>query len=329
MRDKGAAVMLVLKGAYGDVSDLAFSPNVALLAATGNGRGLEIWNLPSGTKWAPYKHALRPNDGPIAFHPTHPVCFASRGICVMEIATDTREARQLVINGASVYSFLARAMLPDGSRLISFTIDVHPSNGSLRLLRWEPGKQLTTIWKVAVPGLVARSSQAPQPLVICVAADGATFFTLDAKPSRSYWSLATELTRVSVWSVERGEHLRSAKLPAGTVSKFALSPDSRMFATCRTNALSIWNAADLKVTTRLQNDTKAHFTAVAFHPSGRYLAATSNDMTVKLYDTTTWKIVYTFTWKIGRLRSVAFSPDGTLAAVGSEMGQVVVWDVDL
>ena len=37
----------------------------------------------------------------------------------------------------------------------------------------------------------------------------------------------------------------------------------------------------------------------------------------------------TFTWDVGRLRSVAFSPDGTRAAVGSDTGKVVVWDVDL
>jgi WD40 repeat protein len=74
---------------------------------------------------------------------------------------------------------------------------------------------------------------------------------------------------------------------------------------------------------------RKHFTGVAFHPSGRYLAATSNDETVKLYDTATWQLARTFTWQVGRLRSVAFSPDGTRAAVGSDTGQVVVWDVDL
>lgn len=78
----------------------------------------------------------------------------------------------------------------------------------------------------------------------------------------------------------------------------------------------------------LRNDGRKHFTGVAFHPSGRYLAATSNDETVKLYDTTTWDVARTFTWDIGRLRGVAFSRDGALAAVGSDTGKVVVWDVD-
>jgi WD40 repeat protein len=78
-----------------------------------------------------------------------------------------------------------------------------------------------------------------------------------------------------------------------------------------------------------QNENSHQFTGIAFHPSGRYLAATSNDATVKLYDTTTWQVAKTYTWDIGRMRSIAFSPDGTLAAAGSDTGKVVVWDVDL
>jgi len=76
-------------------------------------------------------------------------------------------------------------------------------------------------------------------------------------------------------------------------------------------------------------DGNKQVTNIAFHPSGKYLAATSNDATVKLYDTTTWQVAKTFTWNIGRMRSIAFSPDGMLAAAGSDTGKVVVWDVDV
>jgi WD40 repeat protein len=79
----------------------------------------------------------------------------------------------------------------------------------------------------------------------------------------------------------------------------------------------------------LRNDTTKLITGLAFHPSGRYLAATSNDATVKLYDTETWKVAKVFTWEIGRMRSVAFSPDGMLAAAGGDKGQIIVWDFDL
>jgi WD40 repeat protein len=73
----------------------------------------------------------------------------------------------------------------------------------------------------------------------------------------------------------------------------------------------------------------SHLTALGFHPSGKYLAATSNDATVRLLDTRTWDVAKTFAWDIGRLRAVALSADGTRAAVGSDTGKVVVWDVDV
>jgi len=66
------------------------------------------------------------------------------------------------------------------------------------------------------------------------------------------------------------------------------------------------------------------------HGKGAFvLGATSNDKTVKLYDIASGQISQTFTWDIGRMRSVAFSPDGLLAAAGSDTGKVVVWDVDV
>ncbi len=79
----------------------------------------------------------------------------------------------------------------------------------------------------------------------------------------------------------------------------------------------------------IRNDNRKHFTDAAFHPSGKCIAATNNDRTVKLYDTATWQESRAFTWDIGRMRSIAFTPDGALAAAGSDTGQVIVWDVDL
>jgi hypothetical protein len=40
-------------------------------------------------------------------------------------------------------------------------------------------------------------------------------------------------------------------------------------------------------------------------------------------------VAQTYSWAVGRLRSVCFSPDGMRAAVGSDTHKVVVFDVDV
>ena len=135
----------------------------------------------------------------------------------------------------------------------------------------------------------------------------------------------------AAYSVANGEQLRRSDPLAGEVKDWALSPDGTTVA-CR---VTVWvyvypvRGSFRKPLAALRNDNRKEFTGVAFHPSGKYLAATSNDATVKLYDTATWEVARTFTWDIGKMRSVCFSPDGTLAAAGSDKGKVVVWDVDL
>jgi WD40 repeat protein len=126
-----------------------------------------------------------------------------------------------------------------------------------------------------------------------------------------------------------GRELRSALQSAIAVGNPVVSQDGYLIAAWHAKTVTVWRRDSWsKPTATLKNDGMKHFTGIAFHPSGRYLGATSNDQTVKLYDTTTWKVAKTFTWKIGRMRSIAFSPDGTLAASGSDSGKVVVWDVD-
>lgn len=71
--------MLVLNGADGDVTELAFSPDGKRLAANGGGRGLEMWDVLARRKWGRFTGGIRFADAPAAFHPTGPLCFADSG----------------------------------------------------------------------------------------------------------------------------------------------------------------------------------------------------------------------------------------------------------
>jgi WD40 repeat protein len=127
-----------------------------------------------------------------------------------------------------------------------------------------------------------------------------------------------------------GDAIRSAAVGGFPSTIPAVSPDGRMIGYTSGEVLLVRRTdEELAIVGRAAHDNAKHFTGLAFHPSGRYLAATSNDATVKLYDTASWQLATTFTWDIGRMRSVAFSPDGTLGAAGSDTGRIVVWDVDV
>jgi WD40 repeat protein len=115
-------------------------------------------------------------------------------------------------------------------------------------------------------------------------------------------------------------------------ARSALSPDGQWLVTLRITRAEFAVRQLIGRATAVRwvgRESPKDLTDLAFHPSGRVLAVTSNDGTVALYDTATWKVGCRFAWEAGKLRCVAFSPDGSLAAAGSDAGQVVVWDVDL
>jgi WD40 repeat protein len=171
----------------------------------------------------------------------------------------------------------------------------------------------SSLWSIVVDGRVT-----DPPLFL---PGGEQFVTLER------WPGARFVTRDSSTGV-----VLSAVVPESQVvlDSPVLSPDGAQIACYRGVQVAVYKVEALRdAPATFANDNPKQFTALAFHPSGRFLAATSNDSTVKLYDTVTWKMVQAFNWDVGRLRSIAFSPDGMLAAVGGDQGKIVVWDVDL
>src|SRR4051794_22160806 len=66
------------------------------------------------------------------------------------------------------------------------------------------------------------------------------------------------------------------------VKSLVVSADRRWLAVMRATRIVVRPTDDLAAApVVIANDSRKEFTGVAFHPSGRYLAATSNDNTVK------------------------------------------------
>jgi WD40 repeat protein len=66
---------------------------------------------------------------------------------------------------------------------------------------------------------------------------------------------------------------------------------------------------------------------VAYSRDGRYLASTSNDQTVRVWDARTGRLLRTFRGHTNRTSGIAFDPDSRRLASSSIDGTVKIWDV--
>ncbi len=150
-------------------------------------------------------------------------------------------------------------------------------------------------------------------------------YVAEAPQPRAYPRLFVIKTR----SALTGEEEATGEYHYASYNHFLFSPYGQQFIAYHKPALLVWSVPEMGKPRIVRNDNLRHFTDVAYHPTSRYLFSTSNDATVVVWDTQSWEPVKRFTWKIGSLKSVAIAPDGTVAAAGSEKGEIVVWDLDL
>lgn len=125
----------------------------------------------------------------------------------------------------------------------------------------------------------------------------------------------------------------------GAVNSLAFAPDgSRLVSGGYDNTIRIWNVQSEKA----EASVKAHereVTSVLFAPDGGLIMSGSLDQAIRLWDAATLELQRTLTWEPElRVDTLAFSPDGRLAAAGGETlrtsenqeairsGEICVWD---
>ena len=321
--------MLVLKPGVDRVrfDELAFTPDGKRLVAPAWSDGVMVWSaFTNGAKAEMVQLPKRQKVECVrlAFAPDGTLYVGSYGLCAFDL--DERTVERFSVGSSRLLGF---GVSPDGSRLIvseNWEEEEDPQEedpqeedqrGEIgRLTAWAVGAHRKPVWEVRTHG-VGWSRPFYPPA-------GDHFILCEYRDGPIQWD-GYRVTR----SLATGAEL-DVSAPLDVLPELAaLSPDGRKLVCGMRERLRVYPGdGTWKNVPIIKNDNRKYFTGIAFHPSGKYLAATSNDRTVKLYDTTTWREARTFTWNIGKMRSICFSPDGTLAAAGSDSGKVVVWDVD-
>ncbi|VTU01582.1 wd-40 repeat protein : Transcriptional regulator, XRE family OS=Streptomyces iranensis GN=SIRAN5266 PE=4 SV=1: WD40: PD40: WD40 [Gemmataceae bacterium] len=305
--------MRVLPGRVKANQHLAFSPDGQHLVCGGNGRGVAIWNVATSD---PPTTTLTQAHGPLALHfdtDTGRLYAAFHGSGVWT-RTPAGVERKLAFPDGQPSQIGGIVFAPDGSWLTFSHYQMSQEMvGTFKLTRHaldgdRVGEQVWQINEEHVwdgpfayrsdAGLLVGARASSRHFVSRNPADGAT----------------------------AGSHPYQTR-PNETIAGWTVSPDGdRVAFTTRDRVrvldLATGGEAELPV------EEGSVGRSLAYHPGGQFLAVAAGDG-VKLLDAGTLAEVRALSWGNGRVRTVAFAPDGMTAATAGERGWVTVWDVDV
>jgi WD40 repeat protein len=153
----------------------------------------------------------------------------------------------------------------------------------------------------------------------------------------SHWLVTgSDDTKVRFWNLETKQLTMTLKRQKDQVTTVRFSPEGEWFATAgHDKVLQIWSATKgdvseaekLTLLKRLEV-FEATVSDFMFSPDGRYLAALSMDLKMRLWETQTWSLLAS--WDVPGLItwSLAFSPDGqwlAASSAGETEGFLSVW----
>jgi WD40 repeat protein/serine/threonine protein kinase/tetratricopeptide (TPR) repeat protein len=122
-----------------------------------------------------------------------------------------------------------------------------------------------------------------------------------------------------LWRLCHKERRLALRGQQGGVRGVAFFPNGKKLASCSEREVLLWDLA----TGRQEGGPLSGGGCVAISPDGKKIATGGNGVT--LYDLTTMKKLANLS--AGWVHSVAFSPDGTTLAAGTESGPVSLWDI--
>jgi WD40 repeat protein len=125
---------------------------------------------------------------------------------------------------------------------------------------------------------------------------------------------------IRIWDPPSGALVRRLQ---GGGFQLAFSPDGSVLA----DGMRLWNPSSGELVRTLTFRPAIHQVSLAFGPSGDFLALGFDDGSIEFFDAATGGSLHTLAAHAGRVRGLAFSPDGRLLASMGSDDVLRIWGV--
>jgi WD40 repeat protein len=310
-----------LEGMKSIVTGLAFTPDGKTLAGCGWGGGVRLWDVEKGkqrhafagfTKGATARGLSMSKDGKT---------LAVAGFDGTVRLYDPQAAKEIGILKTPEAVAHGVSFSPDGESVV---VACNPLGNADAPLWSGKGPGKVVVIDIKTKKEVRRLEWTTgKALAVAFSPDGQTIAT---------GGTLNDGSAVSLWDAKTGKRITDLRGARQFVGSLAFSSDGRFLAAAGgsqafPDGLVQWEIAverDRKVLT----GHTGLVSCAALSKDGKILATGSADKSIRLWDTTTWKLKSELTGHTGWLRGLSFSPDGkTLASAGDDW-TVRLWDVE-
>jgi len=340
--------LVILKGHGAHVNSAVFLPNGPILATTGNDGTLRFWDITTNNQLdtidahaAPVlSMALSPDGKVLGTGSADSTIRLWNTVTRQEIARlrgHSSEVRDLafspdgIVLASASKDCTAKLWEPtsksDSDDLIGHNRIVHGmafSSDSRRLISTGYGIPAVKMWDVASgTDLSSTLGNPPITVALCV----------DLSPDDKILAIGT--ADLVLWDMVSNKMINTLPHTNNNVNESVFSPDGKILATQTFKPIfKLWDVETWQELISLEG-YGSYYGAIAFSPDSHNLAVARNDdLAVTLWDTSALSDgrvespAATLTGHTENINAVAFSPDGTILASGSDDTTIILWDLD-